>query len=113
MTIIEALRNSVSNYPLNDANVEPLCIKRGLKGDEELTTEIVNSKAYELATADVYKFLIMSVNLSQSGASVTKSGVEHWVGTANAIYRKYGEPIIGNTADEKPSVTFGYKGEFL
>ena len=55
----------------------------------------------------------MSVNLSQGGARVTKSGIEHWVGSANAIYRKYGEPIIGNTADAKPSVQFGYKGEFL
>lgn len=113
MTIIEALRKSVSNYPLEDANVEPICIKRGLNIDDELTADIANSKNYDLAMADIYKFLIMSVNLSQGGASVTKSGVEHWVGSANAIYRKYGEPIIGNTADEKPSVQFGYKGEFL
>ncbi len=113
MTIIEALRKSVSNYPLEDANVEPICIKRGLNIDDELTTDIANSKNYELATADIYKFLIMSVNLSQSGASVTKSDVQHWVGSANAIYRRYGEPIIGSTADEKPSVKFGYKGEFL
>lgn len=113
MTIIEALRKSVSNYPLESANIEPICIKRGLDGDNELTTDVANSKGYELATADIYKFLIMSVNLSQSGASVTKSDVEHWVGSANAIYRKYGEPIIGSTADERPSVKFGYKGEFL
>lgn len=113
MTIIEALRKSVSNYPLESANIEPICIKRGLDVDDELTTDVANSKGYELATADIYKFLIMSVNLSQSGASVTKSDVEHWVGSANAIYRKYGEPIIGSTADERPSVKFGYKGEFL
>lgn len=113
MTIIEALRKSVSNYPLESANIEPICIKRGLESDDELTTEIANSKNYDLAMADIYKFLIMSVNLSQSGASVTKSDVQHWVGSANAIYRKYGEPIIGSTADEKPSVRFGYRGEFL
>lgn len=113
MIIIEALRKSVSNYPLEDANVEPICIKRGLNIDDELTPDVANSKGYELATADIYKFLIMSVNLSQSGASVTKSDVQHWVGSANAIYRRYGEPIIGGTADEKPSVKFGYKGEFL
>lgn len=113
MTIIEALRKSVSNYPLEEANVEPICIKRGLEVEDELTTEIANSQNYELAMADIYKFLIMSVNLSQSGASVTKSDVQHWVGSANAIYRKYGEPIIGSTADEKPSVKFGYRGEFL
>lgn len=113
MTIIDAIRNSVSNYPLNDANVEPLCIKRGLDGYDELTTDIANSKAYDLVTADVYKFLVMSVNLSQGGASVTKSDVDHWVGCANSIYKRYGEPIIGNSASNKSGVNFGYKGEFL
>ena len=102
MTILEALQNSV-NYPLSSKNVEQIAIKRGLDIDDELTTEIANSREYELSYADVLKFVATMVNLNQGG-SVTLSNASDLTGTANAIYRKYGEPLIGAIENSKPKV---------
>lgn len=102
MTILEAIKSSV-NYPLADSNVEAICIKRGLDIDEELTTNVANSKEYELSYADVLKFVATMVNLNQGG-SVTLPSASVLTGTANAIYRKYGETLIGEAENSKPQV---------
>lgn len=107
MTLIDALCNSV-NYPLSANNVEPICVRRGLLAEDTLTQEIAQSAAYELAYADVLRFVVTMVNLSQGG-SVSQADVSALAGTANAIYRKYGEPIIGAKADG--GAVYGYKGE--
>ncbi len=102
MTILEALQNSV-NYPLSSKNVEPIVIKRGLDIDAELTTDIANSREYELSYADILKFVATMVNLNQGG-SVTMPSASTLTGTANAIYRKYGEALIGEVENLKPMV---------
>lgn len=104
MTTLIALKSSV-NYPLEDANVEPLLIKRGLDGGADFTSDIANSRAYELAYADVLRFVVTMVNLQQGG-SVTQASVRSLAGTANAIYRKWGESVIGDVADTETTVTF-------
>ncbi|MCQ2348972.1 MAG: hypothetical protein MJZ98_00665 [Paludibacteraceae bacterium] len=96
MTIIEALRKSVSNYPLKDDNVEPHLIKRGLSKNAEFTAEVANSAEYELAYADTLKSLCNSFNLSQSGASVTVPNIRPLISIANAIYARYGEALISD-----------------
>lgn len=104
MTTLNALLNSV-NYPLETAQVEPLLIKRGLDAEADFSKEIANSREYELAYADVLRFVVTMVNLSQGG-SVTQASVRSLAGTANAIYRKYGESVIGDVADTETNVTF-------
>ena len=102
MTTIEALTNSV-NYPLNEASVESILIKRGLNTTDEFTSELANSKEYELAYADVLRYVVTMVNLSQGG-SVSQASVAELRGTANAIYKKYGELTIGVVGDDSPTV---------
>lgn len=102
MTILEALQNSV-NYPLNSKNVKPILLKRKLDIDAELTTDIANSSNYELSYADILKFVATMVNLNQGG-SVTLPNASTLTGTANAIYRKYGEALIGEVENLKPMV---------
>ena len=102
MTNLEALTYSV-NYPLESNHVEPILVKRGLSSVEVFTQEVANSKAYELAYADVLRFVVTMVNLEQCG-KITQAEVSALTGTANAIYRKYGESLIGETADS-PTVT--------
>lgn len=96
MTISEAIINCV-NYPLTEGQTTPLLIKRGLDATATFTAEIANSQAYELAYADVLRFVATMVNLSQGG-SVTQASVKELIGTANAIYRRYGEGVIGDSA---------------
>jgi len=97
MNILNALKASV-NYPLSDNNVESRLIGRGLDKSDEFTQEVNDSKAYQLAYADMLRFVVTMVNLSQGG-SVSQAAVAEMRGTANAIYRKYDEPLIGETAD--------------
>ncbi len=101
MNILDALISSV-NYPLGSNNVLPICIKRNLNPDTELSGEIANSKEYELAYADCLSFVATMVNLSQGGGSVTQTSTQQIVKIANNIYEKYGESSISN--DGSPRV---------
>ena len=98
MTILSALKASV-NYPLSESNVEPLIITRGLNASDEFTQEIGKSKEYRLAYADTLRFVVTMVNLSQGG-SVSQAAVNALAGTANAIYREFDEPLIGESGNE-------------
>lgn len=100
MNILDALISSV-NYPLGSNNVLPICLKRNLNPDAELSGEIANSKEYELAYADCLRFVATMVNLSQGGGSVTQTSTQQIVTIANDIYRRYGESIIGNEGTPK------------
>ena len=100
MKIIDALISSV-NYPLGSNNVLPICIKRNLDPDTELSGEIANSKEYQLAYADCLSFVATMVNLSQGGGSVTQTNTQQIVVIANNIYKKYGESTIGNEGSPK------------
>jgi hypothetical protein len=103
MTTLEALKYSV-NYPLTDKNVLPLVKTRGLTPEAEFTQSIGTSTAYKLAYADCLRFVVTMVNLQQGG-SVTQAAVKALEGTANAIYKANGEPLIGEVADAQPTVT--------
>ena len=103
MNILSALKGSV-NYPLSDDNVNTFLIGRGLEPDDDFEKEVFESKEYQLAYADTLRLIATMVNLSQGG-SVTQAAVGEMRGTANAIYKKYGETLIGETADSKSTLT--------
>lgn len=102
MKILDALKKSV-NYPLSDDNVEPILIQRGLEPNNEFDYNTANSKEYKLAYADILRFVVTMVNLQQGG-SVSQAAVAELRGTANAIYSRYEEPLIGETADSKSTL---------
>ena len=80
-------------------------IGRGLDPKDDFEKEVAESKEYRLAYADTLRYVVTMVNLSQGG-SVTQAAVGEMRGTANAIYKQYGETLIGETADEKSKLTF-------
>ena len=103
MKIFNALKASV-NYPLSDDNVNTCLIGRGLDPKDDFEPEVAMSKEYRLAYADLLRFLVTASNLSQGG-SVTQGAVAEIRGTANSIYKEYGEKLIGETADNKSTLT--------
>lgn len=103
MTLLDALKKSV-NYPLSDDNAEVNLTARGLDVYDDFSQEVAQSKAYRLAYADTLRYIVTMVNLSQSGGSITQASVADMRGTANAIYKQYGEPLIGATGEEQTSV---------
>lgn len=99
MTTLQAIKQRV-NYPLSDAQAEEKLISRGVDAAEVFSKEIAESKEFCLAYADTLRFVLTMVNLSQGGsiAAQNPAGIR---GTANAIYKQYGEPLIGETGDEQ------------
>lgn len=90
MTILEALKAKV-NYPLADNNAEVSLLTRGIADtSEDFTGEIGVSKAFELAYADMLKFVCTMVNLSQGGSVTLPSNHDNMKAIANRIYIKYG-----------------------
>ena len=60
---------------------------------------MADSKEFRLTYADTLRFVLTMVNLSQGG-SITAQNPAGIRGTANAIYKQYGEPLIGETGDQ-------------
>lgn len=98
MTNLVALKNIV-NYPLSDLQAEQKLIGRGVDSAGEYSAAVNASKEFRLAYADTLRMIITMVNLSQSGGSISAQNMADIRNTANAIYREYGETLIG----EQPS----------
>ena len=102
MTLLEALKSRV-NYPMTDMQVMEKLEGRALVPTSEYNAEVAAGQAFQLAYADTLRFIITMVNLSQGG-SITAQNMAGIRGTANAIYKKYGEPLIGEKGDGEPAV---------
>ena len=103
MNCLEAIKARV-NYPLSDSQAEEKLISRGLSGEAAFSKEVAESKAFRLAYADTLRLVLTMVNLSQGG-SITAQYPAGIRGTANAIYKEYGEPLIGETGEEASTIT--------
>lgn len=101
MTVLQALKARV-NYPMTDMQAMEKLIGRALEPAAEFDSATASGQAFELAYADTLRFVITMVNLSQGG-SITAQNMAGIRETANAIYKKYGETLIGDTAN--PTVT--------
>ena len=103
MTNLQALKARV-NYPLTDSQAEEKLLCRGVDSDGIYGKEVADSKAFQLAYADTLRLVLTMVNLSQGG-SITAQNAAGIQGTANAIYKRYGEPLIGDKGDELSTIT--------
>lgn len=103
MTNIEAIKARV-NYPLTDSQAEEKLISRGVEPLEEYLADVAESKPFRLAYADTLRFILTMVNLSQGG-SISAQNPAGIRGTANAIYRQYGEPLIGESGEELSTIS--------
>lgn len=102
MTTLQALKARV-NYPLTDIQAQEKLDGRGVDPSIEFSVSVAESKEFRLAYADTLRFVITMVNLSQGG-SITAQNMAAIRGTANAIYKKYGEELIGEKGDSTPMV---------
>ncbi len=102
MTNLQALKARV-NYPLTDIQAAEKLMGRGIDESADFDKEVADSKAFQLAYADTLRFVITMVNLSQGG-SITAQNVAGIRGTANAIYKKYGEDLIGEKGDDLSTI---------
>lgn len=96
MTYADALKG-LTNAPIELNTYKAICDRRGLIYTDTIDTpEQYEDKRFQLCMADVYSYVASLVDLNDekkvSMPFVTSIYVN--VGKANAIYKKYGEPLI-------------------
>ena len=89
MTLLEAIKESIG-YPISEKRAEMTLIKRGLTKTEEATETVLNSKNFELATADLMFWMLTAANVSEGGFSISISDKATLKELASGIYSKYG-----------------------
>lgn len=126
MTIKESLL-SLTSYPIPDEALDLIMLERGLSDTATNSTEddstsepqgesaagssladIVKTKAYKLAKADVYTWLSAAPNVSQGGQSYGFNADEkkRFLRWASNLYAENGESDASRTI-------YGYKGSRL
>ena len=102
MDNVSSFLSAISIYPIPATTLHEIAVGRGLDLDGDSDTIITNREAYQLAKADVLRWLSSAPNVSQGGVSYSFSEFERaeFRRQADAIYTEYGE---------KKS-RYGYKG---
>lgn len=106
-TVLEALKG-ISSFPIPLRTVTTVADKRGLELTAEATLEVLKSKAFNLAIADLLMWLSIAPDVSQGGQnySFTDEQRKQFRNRANSLYGEY------DAADETgtPKPIYGYKG---
>lgn len=89
MTILDAIKTSVG-YPISVNRANMTLIKRGLTGTSEATQAILNSREFELATADLIYWMITTPNISEGGVSLSITDKKTLQQIASGIFSKWG-----------------------
>jgi hypothetical protein len=92
MTIQESLI-LINSYTIPGAQIEKICVLRGLAFADEFTKVLGDSEAYKLATADTYFWLSFhpSIVEQEVGINNAKDIKDTMRAEANKIYVKYGD----------------------
>lgn len=112
-TILETLKQGVSNYPVPTATLQRVALVRGVDLKTEATAEVLLSKEYRLADADVKLWVSIAPNVSQAGIAfdllvTTREAIKK---QANAVYKEYGDSLYEPEATTRTK--YGYKGKKL
>ncbi len=88
MTLLEAIKCGVSNFPIPKQTIEMVALARGVAINDVATVEILQSKEYRLMEADVKMWIALSANISQGDISVDNlvTTKELFKAQANAVY---------------------------
>lgn len=86
MNNLEALSASV-NYPVDEIKLQKALIDRSINPDGAYSGV---TKAFELATADIYVLLVSSANISEGGFQISMTDKSNMMKIASGIFDKYG-----------------------
>ena len=91
MNFRDAIKSTVAGYPLSVNTFDRILIDRDLSATADYTG---SSRAFELATADIYKTLVTAANITELDVQISMTDKSNFIKMANAIYAKYDEPLI-------------------
>lgn len=109
-TILESLKG-VNAYPIPLRTLNSVMERRGLSKSDEATQVVMRGASYNLATADLLKWLSSAPDITQGGQSFgfTDEQRLQFRNRANRLYKQYGD--AEEAAQNKP--IYGYKGNRL
>lgn len=107
-TVLETLKG-INAYPVPFRTFVEIAEVRGLSLAVSSKYDILVSKAYKLAKADLYLWLSAAPNITQGGQSYsfTDEQRQWFVNKAKALYKDCGE------IETEIKAVFGYKGSRL
>lgn len=108
------------NVKVPAKTITGICLKR--KVDESAKfVDIEDERDYELPLADIYAFIATSPSLSEKvadgdadwshsegGQQMSQSQLAYYRGLANAIYDKYGEPLLSANSTQWGMSGYGF-----
>jgi hypothetical protein len=100
MTNLEAIQSTAAGYPLTANTYQKVLTDRGITATD---TYSGRSKAFELATADIFTVLATAASVSEGGFSVSLSDRSFFARAAETIYRKHED--AANTTPKVRSAT--------
>lgn len=106
MTTLDALK-AISSYPIPQSTIKMVAVRRGLDLTAEITQEVLTSKEYIRAEADIKIFLSKAPNISEAGITFNFSPEDR------RAMRSEATKALNENGEPTQSVTFGYKGENL
>lgn len=108
ITISEALKGT-NAYPVPATKLEEVAVRRGVTLTDTATQDVLTSRGYKLAKADVLLWLSHAPNITQGGQSYsfTDEQRQQFRNQAKTLYDECGEV----SAATKP--IYGYKGSRL
>lgn len=107
MTTLEALKG-INSYPIPQRTLDEVATRRGLELTSEVSTEILRSKEYNLAYADLLLWLSFAPQVTQGGQSY------NFTDEQRLQFRNRASELFEEFEDEsarKPR--YGYKGSRL
>lgn len=106
MQIIEALK-ALYGYPVPEDQIKLICTQRELYYQGEASPSVVSSENFQLAKADLLKWIATAPNVKELDVSINLDSNDRKIllNNANAIY--------GQFQENNGRVVFGYKGENL
>lgn len=107
-TVLESLKG-INAYPIPLRTILDVGVGRKLPLDSDVDETILTSKAYQLATADLYYWLAVAPDVTQGGQSYSFTD-EQRIQFRNRANRLYGEC---QEESNKPKSIYGYKGSRL
>ena len=109
MTVIDSLKG-INAYPIPLRTLSEIEERRNLCLTQEATKDILESKDYNLAVADVLLWLSYAPNISQGGQnySFTDEQRVQLRNRAKKLFNEFGDEL-GRTIN----MVYGYKGDTL
>lgn len=108
MEIILDTLKGINAYPIPVRTIVKVAARRGVDVNEELNTEVIVGRGYNLSRADLLMWLSYAPNVSQGGQSYSFTDEQRLQmrNEARQLYDEYGEDAI-------PKSVYGYKGKRL